>query len=164
MGNKADDALKFPEPVDPLNHTMSSSQSCARGRKRGSASTLDTRPTTNTTNTKTTKSRGPYSRNFQQKLIEGGIYPDEYEYPDGRAQPEPDNLEEIIQRLAQPRPSLSPSNFSNEKFKEFKRAAAHVSKENRATKTVIPIIEGKITDDQTINALKERFFLQILSL
>ena len=150
VGDKADDALKYPEPVDPLNHTMNSSQSSARGRKRSSASTLDTRPTTNTTNTKTTESSGPYSRNFQQKLIDGGIYPDEYEYPDGRVPPEPDNLEEINQRLAQPRPSLSPSHFSNEKFKKFKRADAHVSKENKATKTVIPIIEGKITDDKCV--------------
>ena len=148
VGENADDALKFPEPADdPLNHTMSSRQSTARGRKRGSASTLDTRPTTNTTNT---ESSGPYSRNFQQKLIDGGIYPDEYEYPEGRVLPEPGNLEEINQRLAQPRPSLSPSHFSNEKFKQFKRADAHVSKENKATKTVIPIIEGKITDDKCV--------------
>lgn len=146
----ANDVLKFPEPIDPLNHTMSSSQSSPRGRKRNIASTLDTRPTTNTTNTKTTESSGPYSRNFQQKLIDGGVYPDEYEYPDGRVPPEPDNLEEINEILTQPRPSLSPSQFSNEKFKEFKRADAHVSKENKATKTVIPIIEGKITDDKCV--------------
>jgi hypothetical protein len=150
VGNKADDALKFPEPIDPLNITMSSSQSSSRGRKRGSVSTLDTRPTTNTTNTKTTESSGPYSRNFQQKLIDGGIYPDEYEYPDSRVPLEPDNLEEINQRLAQPRPSLSPSQFSNKKFKEFKRADAHVSKENKTTKRVIPIIEGKITDNKCV--------------
>lgn len=152
MGNKADDAsLKFPEPINnPLNYKMSSKQSTARGRKQGSASTPDTRPTTNTTNTKTTQSSGPYSRNFQQKLIDGGIYPDEYEYPDGRVLPEPGNLEEINQRLAQPRPSLSPSVFSNEKFKQFKRADAHVSRENKATKTVIPIIEGRITDDKCV--------------
>ena len=161
-GDKADDDFKFSEPVDPLNHIMSSSQSSARGRKRGSASTLDTRPTTNTTNTKTTESSGPYSRNFQQKLIDGGIYPDEYEYPDGRVPSEPDNLEEINQRLAQPRPSLSPSHFSNEKFKEFKRAAAHVSKENKATKTVIPIIEGKITDDKCVEG--EVLFTNLKSL
>ena len=129
---------------------MSSSQSCSRGRKRSLASTLDTRPTTNSTNSRTTESSGPYSRNFQQKLIDGGIYPDEYEYPDGRVPSEPDNLEEINEMLTQPRPSLSPSLFPNEKFREFKRADAHVSKENKATKTVIPIIEGKTADDKCV--------------
>lgn len=62
-------------------------------------------------------------------------------------------MEEINQRLAQPRPSLSPSHFSNEKFKKFKRANAHVSKENKATKTVIPIIEGKISDDKCVEGV-----------
>ncbi|ERF69373.1 hypothetical protein EPUS_08645 [Endocarpon pusillum Z07020] len=149
-GPDLSDLKGFPEPVDPLNHIMSSSQSSSRGRKRSLASTLDTRLTTNTTNTRTTESSGPYSRNFQQKLIDGGVYPDEYEYPDGRVPPEPDNLEEINGILTHPRPSLSPSQFSNEKFKEFKRADAHVSKENKATKTVIPIIEGKIKDGKCV--------------
>ena len=147
---ETDCVLQVPEPVDPLNHTMSSSQSSFQGRKRNRASTQDTRPTTNTTNTKTTGSSGPYSRNFQQRLIDGGVYPDEYEYPDGRVPPEPDNMEEISERLKQPRPSLSPSQFPNEKFREFKRANAHVSKENKATKTVVPIIEGKITDNKCV--------------
>lgn len=147
---EADDALKLPEFVDPLNHTMSSSQSCSQGQKRNLATTLVTRPGTNTTNSRTTESSGPYSSNFQQKLIDGGIYPDEYEYPDGRVPPEPDNLEEINQKLMQHRRSLSPSLFTNEKFREFKRADAHVSKENKATKTVIPIIEGKTADDKCV--------------
>lgn len=148
--SEADDAVKLPEPVDPFNHIMSLGQSDLRRRKRNLASTVDTRPTTNTLNTITTDSSGPYSRNFQQKLIDGGIYPDEYQYPDGRVPPEPDNLEEINQRLAQPRPSLSPSRFPKEKFKEFKRAAAHVTKENKATKMVIPVIEGNVEDDKCV--------------
>lgn len=148
VDEKVDDALKFSKPVDPFNHTMSSSQSNARGRKRGSAFTLDTRSTTNTI--KTTESSGPYSRNFQQKLIDSGIYPDEYEYPDDRVPPEPNNLKKINQRLTQSRPSLSSSQFFNEKFRKFKRADAHVSKKNKAIKTMISIIEGKITDDKCV--------------
>jgi hypothetical protein len=129
---------------------MSSSQSSSRRRKRSLASTVDTRPTTNTINTKTTESSGPYSRNFQQNLIDGGVYPDRYKYPDGRVLPKPDNLKEINEILIQPRPSLSPSRFSNENFEEFQEADAHVSKENKVTKTVIPIIEGKITDHKCV--------------
>ncbi|KAL9120286.1 MAG: hypothetical protein Q9187_003157 [Circinaria calcarea] len=144
------DALQLPAPVDPLNHIMSSSQSNSRSRKRSLASTLITGSTTSPTNTKTTESSGPYSRNFQQKLIDNGIYPERYKYPDGRVLPKPDNLKEINEILLQPRPSLSPSRFSNENFEEFQEADAHISKENKATKTVIPAIEGKITDNKCV--------------
>lgn len=59
-------------------------------------------------------------------------------------------MEEINEMLTQPRLSLSPSLFPNEKFREFKRADTHVSKENKATRTVIPIIEGKTADDKCV--------------
>jgi hypothetical protein len=101
---KADDVVKLLEPVNPLNHIMSSSQSSCRRQKRSLASTMNIRPTMNTINTKTIKSSGPYSRNFQQKLINDGVYPDEYEYPNDRVSLEPNNLEEINQILTQPRP------------------------------------------------------------
>ena len=125
-----------------------SSQSSSRGRKRGSANTLSARLITNTTTTKTTKSSGPYDPNFQQKLIDNGVYPHSYEYPDGRVPGKPSNWREINQRLRQDRSSLSPTVFPEEKFEEFVRADAHVSKENKATKRVIPIIEGKVGDDK----------------
>ena len=128
---------------------MSSSQSNFRGRKRSRVSDLDTRTTTNTTDTKTTKS-GPYSLNFQQKLIDNGVYPDRYKYPDGRVLPKPDNLEEINEMLTKRRASLSPSQFSTENFEAFQEADEKVSKEIKATKTVIPILEGKVTDSKCI--------------
>jgi hypothetical protein len=129
---------------------MSSSQSSSQRRKWSLASTVDTRPTTNTTNIKTTKSSRPYSRNFQQNLINGGVYPDRYKYPDGQVLLKPDNLKEINEILIQPRPSLSPSRFSNENFKEFQEADAYISKENKVTKTVILIIEGKIINHKYV--------------
>lgn len=127
---------------------MSSRQTSARSRKRKPKFALDERSSTK--RTKTTPSCGPYGRNFQQKLIDGGIYPDEYEYFDGQVPPEPSNMEEINQRLIQCRSSLSSSRFSNENFKEFKRANGHALKENKVFKTVIPIIEGKIADDKCV--------------
>ncbi|MCJ1245699.1 hypothetical protein MMC30_002903 [Trapelia coarctata] len=127
---------------------MSSSQPRSRGRRRGSISTSNTKPTTNTT---TTKSTGPYDRGFQQNLIDGGVYPDQYEYPDGRVPPQPDNWEEINRRLGQPRPSLSPSQFSDGKFRKFKRADAHAFKEKQVTTSVIPIIEGEIRDTKCVS-------------
>ena len=58
-------------------------------------------------------------------------------------------MEEISQRLRQPRPSLSPSKFSNEQHKKFVRADVNAVKENQVKRKVIPIIEGEIKDPKT---------------
>jgi hypothetical protein len=63
----------------------------------------------------------------------------------------PVNWDEIKQRLAQPRPSLSPSRFPEEEFRKFKRADAHASKEKQVTTSVIPIIEGDIGDAKCVS-------------
>lgn len=97
------------------------------------------------------KSTGPYNRNFQQNPIDGGVYPDETEYPDGRVPPLPGNWEEINRRLAQQRPSLCPSRFLDEDFRNFKRSDVHTSKEKYVTTSVIPIIEGHIRDAKCIS-------------
>ncbi len=52
--------------------------------------------------------------------------------------------------LAQPRPSLSPTVFPEEKFEEFALADAQVSSENKATRKVIPMIQGTIQDERCI--------------
>jgi hypothetical protein len=126
---------------------MSSSQSRSRGRKRPATSTTKT---TSTSRTSTTRNTTTYDRDFEQNLIDHGIYPEEYEHPDGREAPMPKNWDEINQRLTQPRASLSPSKFSDQDFKDFKRANAHAFKEKQATNTVIPIIEGKMGDGRCV--------------
>lgn len=123
---------------------MSLSQSNSRRQKRQSKFTVNTQATT------PTESSGPYSLNFQQKLVDNRIYPESYEYPDGRVPPEPDNLEEINEMLIQPRSSLSPSQFTRKGFLEFRKENRYISKENRATKKVFPIIEGKITNKKCV--------------
>jgi hypothetical protein len=137
---------------------MNSKQSLPRRRKRASIPSSNTTLATNTTpttNTKptttTTRNTRPYDRDFQQNLIDGGVYPDEYEYPDGRIPARPNNWEEINERLAQPRASLSPSQFSDDKFRKFKRADTYAFKEDQVTKTVIPFIEGEITDAKCVS-------------
>jgi len=119
---------------------MSSSQS-ARSRQQGSATTSG--PGTTTTRTKST---GVYDRDFQQHLIDNGVYPDVYEYPDESVPTEPNNLQDLTRMLAQPRPSLSPSRFADREFREFRRADAHAAKEKQVSESVIPIIEGKTGD------------------
>src|SRR3569833_3100720 len=101
-------------------------------------------------NTTSTKSTGPYDRAFQQHLIDFGIYPDGYEYPDGQIPPAPENMEEIVRVLAQRRPSLSPSRYSNEDFRKFKRTDTQTTREREVTTSVIPIIKGNIADSKCV--------------
>ncbi len=128
---------------------MSSSQSRPRGRKRNSPSTPNTKPITNATTT--TRSNEPYTRNFQQNLIDGGVYPHAYIYPDGRVPAKPSNWEEINRRLSQPRPSLSPSRFSEKAYEKFVQADANASKEKQVSTSVIPVIEGGVADPKCVS-------------
>ena len=127
---------------------MSSSQPSSQGRKQGSISTSNTEPSTNTTNT---KSSGPYDRDFQQNLIDGGVYPHAYRYPDGRLPAKPKNWDEINQRLVQHRPSLSPSKFSEEAHEQFIQADADAFKEKQVMESVIPKISGKIANAKCVS-------------
>lgn len=104
-----------------------------------------TRPTLRpiTSTTKKTKSTGLYSRHFKQNPVDGDVYLDGYECLDGHV-PQRANWEEINPQLLQPRPSLSPSKFLYEEFKNFKRAVAHASNEEQVSTSVIPAIEGDI--------------------
>ena len=124
-----------------MNFSQASSTSRSRGRRSDT-----TKPTTETS---TNKSKSPYDRSFQQILVDSKVYPPAYEYPDGRVAPKPGNWEDIKQRLAQPRPSLSPSKFSDEQHEKFIRADASAAKENQVKKKVFPIIEGEIKDPKT---------------
>ena len=66
------------------------------------------------------KKSSAYHSDFELHLIDHGVYPDEY-LLNGRRLPRPGNEREILDRLAQPRPSLSESHFSDENFLTFKR-------------------------------------------
>jgi hypothetical protein len=56
---------------------------------------------------------GPYDANFERMLINGGVYPNGYEYAK-----KPNNLDEVVQRLSQPQPALS-STISDHDFREY---------------------------------------------
>jgi hypothetical protein len=65
---------------------------------------------------------------------------------DGSVPAKPENWKAVNQILALPRPSLSPSRFTDEDYENFVQADADASKEKQVSETVIPIIEGKIRD------------------
>ena len=84
-------------------------------------------------------------------MIDNRIYPDRYEYVDGRFPPAPENLDQIKQMLAEPRRSMSPSVCLEEEFQDFSRADARADSENKTTGTVIPILQGLIRDARCID-------------
>ncbi|KAI1132789.1 hypothetical protein F5Y10DRAFT_292457 [Nemania abortiva] len=122
-----------------------STQSHLGRRKRGSTSASSTLPPNSTPKT------GPYDRAFQQLLIDHGIYPNNYEYPNGQVLPPPKNLEEIMQAIVEPQPSLCPSLSSREDFERFRRADARARKEWQVISDVIPIIEGEVRDGSYVS-------------
>ena len=75
-------------------------------------------------------------------MIDNGVYPTRYRLADGSRPPRPQNMEEICNKLSQPRPSLSPSAFSETVFEEFQDSNEQAQSESKATANVIPYITG----------------------
>ncbi|KAF2185822.1 hypothetical protein K469DRAFT_631719 [Zopfia rhizophila CBS 207.26] len=65
-----------------------------------------------------------------------------------------------IERLDQPRPSLSPSTFSREKFLEFRRENDAARSEDQVKSDVIPLIAGK----STIPSVHNRLFTNLATM
>ena len=105
---------------------MDSSQSGSRkraktGRESGTSSS--------------TRRTSAYDPPFEQHLKDHGVY------MNNRAQ-KPNNWAEINERLAQPRPSLSPSQFSEGAFEAFQQTNEDALTENKVMSKVFPIITG----------------------
>ncbi|KAM5485176.1 hypothetical protein McanCB56680_002096 [Microsporum canis] len=99
---------------------------------------------------RTTTVTAAYNRNFEQKLVDRDIYLDGYDHSDGQPPATPNNMDEIMQRLAQPRRSLSPTNFPESKFREFKQKDARASKERPVTTYIVPTIDGDVGNTQCV--------------
>ncbi|KAI1974678.1 hypothetical protein LOZ53_003380 [Ophidiomyces ophidiicola] len=145
-GPDLSDLRNVPGPHIPFSQSMSANSSHSRSRKRRAGSPSDS---SNNKTTKTTSTTA-YNRNFEQKLIDNGVYPKGYEYPDGRVPAKPNNWEEINERLRQPRSSLSPSKFCEKDFQKFERADTNASKEKPVTSFVVPTIDGDIDDPKCV--------------
>ena len=76
---------------------------------------------------------------FQQALIDSRIFPCGYRrsntYP-----PRPNNLDEIHEKLRQPRPSIT---TSNEDFIDFQSLNFSVTKKAEVISEILPIIRGR---------------------
>ena len=110
---------------------MDSSQSGSRKRaKTGRASGTSS----------STRKTSAYDPAFEQHLIDHGIYPEGYGEDEDLE--EPTNIEDINRRLAQPRPSLSPSRFTRAQFLDFKKKNREALTENTVMSKAFPIITG----------------------
>ncbi len=128
-------AYQYPEPETavPSNRTMASSQSGSRKKaKTGRESDISSK----------TRKSSAYDPEFEQHLIDHGIYPHGHDYDDDEGSVYPDNWEEINERLAQPRPSLSPSRFPREAFRKFEKINMQALTEATVMSKAFPIIAG----------------------
>lgn len=138
-------SLQYLEPFGALSsgHSMLPKESTCKTSLGSSASTK-----------RITRRASAYDPGFEQHLINYGIYPDGYEYPDDLTSVKPDNWEEIQRRLIQPRPSLSPSNFSDRAFSGFRMKHIRALNETEVMINMFPIING---DSNTPSALNRTF-------
>lgn len=111
---------------------MSESQSGSRSRASfPSASNRSTKPST--------RKSSAYDPGFEQHLIDHGIYPEGH---DDEGLEEPNNSKEIMDKIKQRRPSLSPSRFSRKDFLNFKQLNRDALTEKTVMRTIFPIVAG----------------------
>lgn len=82
-----------------------------------------------------TRHTSAYDRGFEQHLIDNGIH---MKY----GATKPSNWVEIKGRMAQPRPSLSPSRFPESAFEAFQQISEEALTESEVMSKVFPIIAG----------------------
>ncbi|KAM3435124.1 hypothetical protein NHJ13734_005694 [Beauveria thailandica] len=122
-----------PEPKEAAQ--MSSNRPLTLSSRR-------TQSTKATSVSSTGKRSSAYDKDFEQSLIDHSIYPEGYKHTNNRSTPEPNNLDDIVQGLSNPRASLSPSRFSVSAFKGFKQANSRVISEGKVIADILPIIRG----------------------
>ena len=94
-----------------------------------------------------------YDKNFQEHLINNNIYPVGFAYQDERSDIEPSNMESLQADLSAERASLSPSQFTPAKFREFKDKDNRATFEHEVMSAIIPIISGSSTIHSQQNVL-----------
>jgi len=85
----------------------------------------------------------PHDPNFEQKMIEGGVYPPRFRSSAGKRPPKPLNTQELRAMLRVPRPSLSPSCFREEDFEGFQDINGYASNKAVVMIDVLPVIAGQ---------------------
>ncbi|KAH9831037.1 hypothetical protein Tdes44962_MAKER08971 [Teratosphaeria destructans] len=133
------------------HHHHNSSSSGSSGSSSSSMSTKRSRSSRSRSSksTTSTKNTSPYSAEFEQMLIDRGVYPDGYgatqddeEEDEHEPANQPNNMDEIKEMLTRRRASLSPSRWTNTHFRAFKRASYNACNETGAMNSILPHIVG----------------------
>lgn len=140
-------------PSRPIGSQTNSKtkSSLTTSRQTGTTSTFTTQKQTGTT--PKTKKTSPYDPNFEQHIIDHGIFPSGCELPDGRLPPEPKNYDDILEKLKEPRRSLSPSRCSRDTFKAFVLKNSRAPNEDAVMCDVFPFIRGDASIPSAQNLL-----------
>ena len=126
-----------PKPTTDYQKTgFNAPKSIFRVSKRGKTATTPRDTPTVTTTTKASKKSTAHNANFQQKLVDNGIYIVGHKLPSGGLPPKPTNWNDIINRLTQPSNSLS--TFSEDEFNDFVQADNDAEDEEAVKREVIP--------------------------
>ncbi|ATY62549.1 hypothetical protein A9K55_007579 [Cordyceps militaris] len=129
--------------------------------------------TTKATRVTSRKRSSAYDNNFEQDLIDHNIYPRGFPYPDDDSVPEPSNFDDIVQAIAAPRASLSPSRVSRGTFRKFCLMNERIKSEGNVMAKILPKVLGdadipsegnlpftnfdSITDGTTVDAVPDLF-------
>lgn len=115
----------------------------------------------------------PYGKDFELRLIESGIFPESYQHEDDDQLPEPSNLQEIVDSLSSPIPSLSEATFTLDEFAVFKIFNIRAVSSAAVRGDVMPMMRGhsaipssgqlvfdkfkSITNGTTVSAMPTRY-------
>ncbi|TWU72926.1 hypothetical protein ED733_000706 [Metarhizium rileyi] len=119
--------------------------------------TQSTRVTRVTNNSSRSARSSAYDKGFQQHLIDYKIYPEGYEVGNGLPTIKPSNLDSIQEALRANRASLSPSQFTQEAFQDFKSKNTRIIFESDVMTTILPIICG----DSRIHSQQNVLFTEL---
>ncbi|OAA36096.1 hypothetical protein NOR_07702 [Metarhizium rileyi] len=109
--------------------------------------TQSTRVTRVTNNSSRSARSSVYDKGFQQYLIDYKIYPEGYEVGNGLPTIKPSNLDSIQEALRANRASLSPSQFTQEAFQDFKSKNTQPITSTKAVKPKPDLFDGAFLED-----------------
>lgn len=139
---------------------MGSIWSSHAGRSSHNSQQSSSKSTSKTNNTEGKIRSSAYDANFGQRLVDHGIYMNNQKSI-------PSNINEIRQRLAQPRPSLSPSRFSEEHsraFDQFRQKNEDAINEGDVIRNILLTIYGDDDDVSHILHKQDLLFTRLESI
>ncbi|OAQ78195.1 hypothetical protein VFPBJ_06314 [Purpureocillium lilacinum] len=108
--------------------------------------------------TRTSRKTTAYSANFEGHMADHDILLPDALYKDGHVPPVPDNMDEIRERMARRRNSLSPSRVSDADIQKFRPIILRATSESNVKAQVLPLIEGNLSlDDSVFTGTETRF-------